>query len=306
MLVIGDLHLKIKEPFWSAQKEFLKWLESQFPDQKLLFLGDVFDSTSPHWDVFSYFDVFLKNRQQEVFILKGNHDFSRFRGATLSSLSNHSHVHIIKEIETFDIEGYSCLFIAYFSKDNFKQITPERSKYSFVFSHLTHPEEAFGDEGIDLSFINSNYFFYGHTHQENTHSIKHRIVGAPLPTRNGETLGNILKIDSDYEIYKIPVPDFLKIETIKYGEEIPNPNWLYNVVEAPSFDSVYDKYGSFYVRSEGIKLKETTYQQEIIEEKQYNNFLKNKFLDFSKKENLPRHITDCALTYMDQYLLNNE
>jgi len=42
--------------------------------------------------------------------------------------------------------------------------------------------------------------------------------------------------------------------TIKYGEEMVNKDYLYNVIEAPSYKSVYDCYPTLNIRDDGIKL----------------------------------------------------
>jgi predicted phosphodiesterase len=302
MIVIGDLHLKSQDFYWKAQQKFLNWLQETFPDEHFLFLGDIFNTSSPTWEVFEFFEVFLKKRKKTTYIIQGNHDYSSVKGCSLKVLEHNNPVMVFTSIDKLCIEGLDCLILPFYTNVVNDLLKYPEFSYDYVFSHLTHPKEAFGSEGIDLNFINSNYFIYGHTHTPNVHVFNHLILGVPLPTRNGEEMGNLLKITGVNTWEKIKIPEFFKIETIKYGERINNKEWLYNVIEAPSFDDVYEKYKGFNIRTEGIKIKNN---QEFIGETFDSNSLlslKEKFIVFAKKNKLPQNIVDNTLEYFNRYL----
>jgi len=295
MIVIGDLHLKYKEPYWKAQKKFLNWLKSKFDNEEWVFLGDIYDTVYPHWEVYETFHNLVNDRKEKTYLLMGNHDFSKFKGNSLKPHFKKEVVEIIEKIAKYEINSYKCLFLSYNFSDYSSNSNLFTEDYDFVFSHLTHPKEAFGNEGVDLEFINSKYYIYGHIHTFKIYN-NHIILGSPLPTRNLEIPQNILQINENFKLEYIKVPSFLKIENLKYGEEPPNKDWLYNIYDAPSFDSVYENYKDYYIREEGIKLKESN---EIIKEDlTFASFsLKDKFLAFAKQENLSDDIINCFMRY---------
>ena len=123
--------------------------------------------------------------------------------------------------------------------------------YDYIFCHFTNPEDQFADEGIELKV--KGYQIYGHTHTHAKYDTK-IVLGVPIVTRNGEKNNPVMKIKESGRVEWITYPVFFDILTIKYGEEMSNKDYLYNIIEAPSYKSVYDCYPTINIRDEGIKL----------------------------------------------------
>jgi len=300
MLIVGDLHLTTKEPHFTAISKFLDWINDKFENEILILLGDIFDY-NPHWDIFLYFKKFLKNRKNNVYILSGNHDFSKSKGVSLKGYYLIDNVYIYLEKTEVNIEGFNCLMLPFqYSgmKETYEQL---EGKYDLVFTHTTHPKEAFlPEDGIDLSKISANYFIHGHIHGSRQYD-NHIIAGVPIPTRNGEHhQPQILKIEKDKEIEFINVPKFLTYKDINYGESIvEDENFtIYNVKNAPSIQAVYEKYSNTYIREEGIELKidsENEEYQIILKD----NDLKKDFKEFCIEDNsIDKKIENTCLRYL--------
>lgn len=305
MIVVGDLHLKETEPYWSAQKEFLNFLTDNFNDEIIVFLGDVFDSSSPQWEIYSVFKKYLLNKKSHTYIVQGNHDFSKRKGSALEGLHLMNNVSIFFEEQDFSIVSLKCLALPYKFGD-LREYENIKGDYDVVFSHVTPNECAFADEGLNLEkSIKSKYFVYGHTHTQkewNSKDSTHIVVGVPLPTRNLEEPGCIYRIDSqDCILQKIEIPIFFKIKNINYGDEIENKNWLYNIKNAPSYESVYEKYKGFYIRNEGIEIEKNAFDFESNENFVFETSnIREKFLEYAKEKNLRKEVVDTSVSYLER------
>jgi metallophosphoesterase superfamily enzyme len=80
IVVIGDFHLKSSEPHWTGQKKLLNYFREKYHDCTLIFTGDLFDTSSPRWEVFTEFLLFCKMFEGEIHIVHGNHEYSRLGG----------------------------------------------------------------------------------------------------------------------------------------------------------------------------------------------------------------------------------
>ncbi len=295
IICVGDLHLKKKLEYFNAQKKFLNWLNDNYKNDPLVLLGDIFDS-APTFDVYSEFKAFLKSRKNSIVnIIRGNHD-SNFRiGEYLKGIHLMDNVNVFFESIIMEIENNKCLMLPY--KNNMKEEYESiDGDYDFCFAHITHPKEAFGDEGIELK-IKAKNIIYGHTH---THAIHNNniIMGVNLPTRNGEISNPIIEIKNK-EISYIQVPEFLKIETIKYEDDISNLNkdYIYNIKNSPSVKSVYEKFKEFYIRHEGIELKKDETQTEVKFDFDSNNLMKY-FKIFIDENKINKEYSDIIAGYL--------
>ena len=294
MIVVSDLHLKKQPEYFNAQKKFLKWLNDNYKNECLILLGDVFDS-APVFDVYSEFKAFLKERKSIVNIVKGNHDSNYRVGEYLKGIHLMDNVNVFFEPIKAEFENNSCLFLPH--KNNMKEEYESiEGDFDFVFTHITHSKEAFGDEGINLK-VKAKNVIYGHTH---THAIHGNsiIMGVNIPTRNLETSNPIIEIKNK-EISFIQVPEFLKIETIDYNDDINslNKDWIYNIKNSPSIKSVYEKFKEFYIRHEGIELKKDETQTEVKFDFDSNNLMKyfKVFIDVNK---IKKEYSDIIAEYL--------
>lgn len=298
MIIVGDLHLKETKVYFEAQKKFLNWLIKNYKNEVFVFLGDVFDSSSPQWEVYTFFKKFLLKTKNEIYILDGNHDISKRKGRSLSAFETLDRVHTISDIAELVIENKKCLLLPYKLSDFKEEYEALTGTYDYVFSHVHHPDVGYG-EGVKLNVV-ATYYIYGHTHVHSIHYKRHIVLGVPLPTRNLEDVGFVLDLkDTGYSL--INVPEFLKICTIKYGDPAVNKDWLYNIIDAPSYDSVYDTYKGYYIRDGGITLLRT---ENDFETNQGITFEKakqsEKFLVFAKDSNIPKEETETILLYFEK------
>jgi len=308
MIIVGDLHLVNKEPYRKSKIELLDWLLNNYKDETIIFLGDLFDVNYIHSDLVYYTMDVLKHFKK-VYLLTGNHDVLRYKrfGNILMPFEHFSNITVITDVEEIEIEGMRCLFLPY-KNDHKKMKEYENLKgaYSKIFTHITPVEVAFGDEGIQLNF--EGEYIHGHTHiypQKSfidTNNQKHFIIGVPLPTRNGEEKQEhkIFKIELNKKIEEIKVPEFMTIQTIKFGEEITNKNDIYNIIDAPDKKSVYEKYEGFYIRDEGIKFIDINGEESEKQRIKIGSLdMKSNFIEFAKTTDLAKAVQTKCLEYLD-------
>lgn len=244
MIVIADLHLKKKWAYFKAQQKFLNYLNEKFSDETIVFLGDTFDSSAPHWVVHNLFKEFLLKRNAPTHILNGNHDQSRAKGSAVEGFNLLENVYVYLNETEVEIEGYKCLMLPHkHNMDSYKDI---KFNGDFTFCHFPPVEEQFESEGINIEGIAPHVTqIFGHIHTAknyiNSKATK-LILGVPILTRKGEKNHTLLRISSDKRRESIAIPIFLDIQTIQYGEELPNINFLYNIENAPSPKAVFEMY----------------------------------------------------------------
>ena len=79
ILVVGDIHLREKEPYYSQAKDLLHNIfNSKYNNSEtvLLFLGDLVEKINATHELLEvYIDLFVnKSKFNKIKILKGNHD----------------------------------------------------------------------------------------------------------------------------------------------------------------------------------------------------------------------------------------
>lgn len=300
MIIIGDVHAKNLEPFRTGINKFFDWLIESYKEETLIFLGDLFDMSSPHNKIKKEITKHLINFKQ-VYIITGNHDTSRKKGNVLLPLELHSNINIIEDVTEVNIEGLDCLFLPYRYGDIKEEYESLKGNYDYVFTHITPLECAFGGEGIQLNL--DGIYIHGHTHIPSqfidTNGRQHHILGVPLPTRHGEHnhRPNIFEI-VDGKINYIEVLKYFTYEDVEYGKEPSSKNNIINVLNAPSIQSVYDNYKDYYIRKAGVKLEESSYNftEEIIDFSKGD--IKDKFKLYAKDNNLSKEVVDCVFNYL--------
>ncbi len=302
MIVVGDLHLKSKEPYKKSLFSFLNWLNESYPNQHLVLLGDCFDSSTPKWSVYSEFEKFLESREKITYIIHGNHEYSKIKGSALEGIHLSNKVKVFFWGEEIEIDGLQCLILPYIYSSSKEEYENLKGSYDYIFTHITPVECAFKDEGIQLhKDLKAKKIIHGHTHQQTgfiNNGIEHIVVGVPLPTRHLEDRQEhkILKIDSD-GIEEIKVPFYFEYETIEFGEEPTCKDNILNIKNAPSFNVLFEKYKDYYIRKEGTTL---TFMGEEISLDQIDNYisdLNKSFIEFSHDQGIGKNIVDCFLSY---------
>jgi len=297
MIYVADLHIKEKEIYRRASLKFLNWLLDNYKDEIIIQGGDLFDASSiNHQIVYDVTDILKQFK--EFHIVSGNHDFSRRLNSILLPLSHHKNISVYSDMTEKTIEGMKCLFMPFmYNMDVYKTI---KWQGDLCFTHFTPVEEQFDGEGIDTTNIKAKKIF-GHIHVANEHENGNLIIaGVPCITRNGESNNPILEIKNN-QIKKIEVPKFFDIVNIKYGDEV-NPDYLYNVKNAPSYEALYKMYPEINIREEGITLlQKDDDTNNNIDFKFKEDSLKNYFVEFCKEKELSRAIASTGIKYMEKY-----
>lgn len=292
IIFIGDVHLKSKQPYMDASFDFLNYIKERYPNDTLVFTGDLFDNTFPHFEML--IDRLLKVliTFPKVYIVTGNHEIFDSRttkkmGNPLIPLNHISGIRVFTRREEIEIDGLKFLMLPYLydvgkMKSEYESI---RGSYDFVVSHVAYPGTNFGamDE-IDLSNIDSQVFIYGHIHEPK--EIKnHYIIGVPVSTRHGEQVWKkqigIFDLDTD-KFYLEPIPNFVEYETVNFGEYPKNKNSIISVRKSPSILSVLEFYEGYHIRRKGISLSEEVENVSYNQQKDFLNFsLMSNFQEFS-------------------------
>lgn len=293
IVFIGDVHLKAKEPYMDASFQFLNYLEENHLNDVLVFTGDLFDNTFPHFELLM--DRLLNSliKFPEVYIISGNHEVfdsktTKKMGNPLALLDHVSGIRTFLNLEEIEIRGKKFLMLPYLydvakMKSEYEALN---GTYDFVVCHVAYPSTNFGSmDEIDLSKIDAKVFIYGHIHEPKQIS-NHYILGVPVSTRHGEQVWKkelgIYDLDKDEFTLK-PIPNFVNYETVKFGEWPENKNSIISVKEAPSVISVLDLYKEYHIRRKGITLLDEVENVSYNEQKDFLNFtLTSNFQEFSE------------------------
>lgn len=302
MIIVGDLHIKRKEPYFSSIRKFLEWLINNYKEETFIFLGDIHDSSSPHGDSEHFISSLLK-QLKKVYIIPGNHDISRKQGNSLLQLETHDNITVCED-RVYEIENYTC-FIAPYLDLNMKEYYEQKEfmEFDYVFTHITPKEYQFNEEGILLN-LKAKGIFHGHIHIPSPiefidkNSNKNYGTPVPIPTRHLEDNQEhfIYKLENN-NIDKIEVPFYFKYETLEFGEKPENKDNILNIKNAPSVHSVYTEYKDYFIRDEGIsiKLEEDNTVREVLDA---TEDIKNVFIKFCKEKEIQKEYIDCCLEFV--------
>jgi len=302
MLFISDLHIKEKEIYRNASFKFLNWLLENYKNEILIIGGDLFDDDSPHNKTRREIAEYLL-QFREVHILTGNHDIKRKNGETskgnaLFPLMKYENIHVYLDSKEISLENQKCLFLP-FKKIGIEEYNNISWEGDFCFAHFTPIQEQFDNEGIDTLGIKAKKIF-GHIHTAKEHENGNLIIpGVPVITRHLEQNNPILEI-KDGIVTKIEVPKFFDICDIEYGEEI-NPDYLYNIKNAPSYEALYKMYPAINIREEGFTLVQKDDEGANIDFKFKEDSLKDYFVNFCREKELSRTIASTGIKYMEKY-----
>lgn len=314
-VIIGDLHFKKDEPFFSAQKEFCKWFLNQNFNRKeniLINSGDLFDKSVPNPSIYEYAINWHKQMNfKEIFILSGNHDFCRVKNSystePLTSLDN---IKVIYKPEIICFNNFKILFLPflYDKTCNSNSLTQKefyslysknfKDKCDIIIFHFEDETIQFGGEsnGIDLSWCEGERIG-GHIHKKQA-----GYLGSPLITRYDEREKEsfILLIDLDTkEKEYVKVPQFLDYVTIDYESAIVRPIVqfpIFDIINAPSREAAEEKFKGLYIRN--IELKKDEENLSLIEESKESLTIKEYFSNFCAKNKVAKKIQEKLVNYI--------
>jgi len=246
---VGDLHIKESILYRNATFKFLNWLLEKYKNETIIQLGDLFNSSSINHDIVNDTLNILK-QFKDFRIISGNHDQSKRMSNILKSFNHQENITVYEKETEVEIENKKCLMLPYqYDTKYYSELT---GTYDFIFTHITPKEESFGGEYTDISKLNGKKI-YGHIHLKRDYPDAY-IIGVPVITRNLEMNNPIIEITKDNQIKEIATPIFFNIVDLEYGQEMSNKDWLYNIKQAPSVKSVYEKYPAINIRDDGIEI----------------------------------------------------
>lgn len=269
--ILGDLHVRKEEPFFSAAKSVLEEMKTKLKrGDTLIQLGDVFHTSKPYPKEYELINEFIKWCEEKVVslvIMAGNHDYNYNQGTYSIDPLVSKQVFKFYEPTLFETEEANFFILPWEPKANFKQLIekeyPETYKTSieqadYLLYHFPDETIMFGTDyqGINLSAyeeINPNIIRIGgdiHVQSEN-------YLGTPYQTRYDEKgqIGRYAKITNSDTQY-IEFVTYVEYLDIEYGKEIiPGLNVLEDgasliltIKNAPSVEAAKDKYGKYFIR----------------------------------------------------------
>jgi hypothetical protein len=263
-IIIGDIQAKKVTPYWEGLQNLMEHLVKKYSDYHMIASGDLFEHASPHEIVFGkmldYFKSF-KSFHSPV----GNHSFNYIKGCPISIFNKFDTVNLYQEVTEKEIGGLKFLFVPFsYSKEIRKSYNDLEGTYDVVVPHLTDKNNSFGSDEYWSPKVKANLgIFWGHIHIgsdfEDDLGNSNHVIGVPQACRSLEeppyNEPRIFVIE-DGKVREEKLPIYMTIKTIKYGEEVEDTNHLYNVIDAPDYVSVKEKYKDLYIRQEGIEIKE--------------------------------------------------
>lgn len=319
IVVFGDLHFRDKEPYYSTCLKFINWFEDHelnSEDNVGFFLGDIFhkprNTGKTNFLVKEFFFNILKF--QKIFILRGNHDYSRREGDALKVFDQDPRIEVIREPKEFSIGENSILALPFLYPYSVTNITGERvtmktlyenpdnefyasKKWDYIFGHFG--EESAGKYGkeADIPFIKGTRVF-GHIHLQ----MSDVYLGTPYRTRYDERKRKkfeLLSIDSETrKSVRFEIPSFLEYKTITFGdkmEEAEDHYTIWDIEDAPSKDSALEKYTDHCIREVRTKFtrQERTISEDTINSEGFN--VKELFEKYAETNKVSKNVKNLIL-----------
>ena len=292
--VIGDVHLRAEEPFFSVTKEFFESLLSILDEKdKLVFTGDFFHRARPYSEELKcardFFEK-LKVKHIHAAILAGNHEYFRDRDTWAEDVFTDYDIEFIDQPQLCECYyGVQIMFMPWVplkkimrcsSAKNIKEyyeneiipkcldkVNPNKNLYLVYHFEDETVFTGIDGVGVDLSMFEKKYGkivtrLGGHIHNPTVNYI-----GTPYATRADENgfERHIAKIDQytqDLEI--IPMQERIVFEKLEYGELASqsfdeNKKYVVTVLDAPSLESVKcttDKHPNVWLDDYELKFNE--------------------------------------------------
>lgn len=292
IIYVPDVHFKNdidekteSECYNNGLFKVFDWLYEKYKDDTLVINGDLFDVSNPSNTVRELVTKTLI-RFKKVIVNTGNHDFAKSNiGNALLSMSLHNNIEIISEQKCIDVDDIKMHFFPHnpiFSKmKEYEEIKESDCHYTML--HCMPYEEVFGNKemkekaSVTLDIEPKVCHIYSHIHKYNEYiNIKgHKVLigGIVQPTRELEQEWPCCIYELNEDSYtKIDIPVFMTIKAIDFDDSVDdlNKDYLYNVMNAPSKDSVYEKFKDFYIRKRGIQVLRSESQHLIENDIEFN------------------------------------
>lgn len=267
--VLGDLHIRKEEPFFSAARDVLDHMKLILrPDDILIQVGDLFHTSKPfpkeYELVFSFLNWAQKNHIK-TYLLAGNHDYHYSQGTySIDPLKDYVEEIIYEpNIYNVDEEGTKVFFLPWQPIKNFKETVekeyPQKfesqiKEANFLFYHFSDETIMFGSNyrGTDLrpfEKINPSIQRLG----GDIHIQSPNFIGTPYQTRYDEKgqVGRYATLEKD-KISYFDLPIFTSYQDIWYDEGFTLSKTekypILTIKKAPSIELAKDKYKEYHIR----------------------------------------------------------
>lgn len=313
IVVFGDLHFRDTEPYYSCCRQFIDWFESteeNNSDNIGFFLGDIFHKPKNSGQTNDLVVEFFlrKLRFKKIYILRGNHDFSKREGDALQIFDSIENIEIIRFPEELEIEDVPVLCLPYLypfqvEKKSMKDLYGDSSFYDrfeldhrYIFGHFG--EETAGTYGVEVTLPKElkGTRIFGHIHSQ----MNSVYLGTPYRTRYDEKNRKkfeLLSIDtSTGNSERIEIPDLLQYDTITFGDDVKDSEVLtiYDIENAPSIEDAYEKYNFLYIREVRKKFQKqerTVSETELVD----NLSLKDLFAEYATINKVSNDVQELIL-----------
>ena len=301
LIIVGDLHIREDEPFFTAQKKFIDWFVKQDfnnKDNQVLFLGDVFHKSKP------------SSKEYHLVLENFKYNF-KFNGSALTPLKIIPNLEIIEGIAEVTIGNLKSLMLPYYYKTNVDMLGMKENyenlhakslddkfiiynkNFDYIFGHFSFIE-MFG-ELISIDKLKGRRCF-GHIHRGNRKLKSDGYLGVPIITRGDEKdyKGKILAIDLNTKIERyIDVPVFLNYITLVYGaklEETGKTEFIIDITDAPSYEMASEEYKGYNIRNIALVKTEEELSMEANVEAHDMDSTQKMMDSFFEKEKIPNSI----------------
>jgi 3',5'-cyclic AMP phosphodiesterase CpdA len=278
-----------------------------YADAHIVFTGDLFDDSSPNWEVYQLFLKYASKHKKEIHIVHGNHEWSRIKGSAIIPLNNFNNIFVHSEPTFRKIDNTEFFFMPYmYSKEKIADANKLTGSCDYIVSHITPLKYSFGYEVIKLQVKPRKLHIYGHIHVSDEYvdndGVNCLLVSVPQTTREGEQKEEkrLIAIDENNEYRKIPLPIFMDIETIQYGDTPKDKRNYINVLNAPSVKAVMNQYKDYYIRKSGIQVARSDQENQEKISLNFSDDIVKKFQDWSQKANIPAEVSSRAVHYLQK------
>lgn len=305
MISVGDLHIKENEPYWRGMQQLLLyWLnEWQKRKEPLVFLGDIYDTSSPNWECVKIFQDFLVQWEHPVYIIHGNHEMSYQKKSALLGLMALPNVRVFFEPEEFELEGKRCFAMPFLYQKERRQAYNEMTgTYDYIFTHLTHKKYSFGGEFNEFKMKGTH--IHGHIHVTDDfqeEGNRYILAGVPQTTRNGEQEFDkraVLLGTSGVTFEELP--KFMDIIDLPFGKFPENPNYLINIHSAPSLAAVGEMYKGYFYRKNGVDVLRTDAEAASVDTSKISKTIEEEFSEWAKEKKYSAEVIKCGTSFLQR------
>jgi DNA repair exonuclease SbcCD nuclease subunit len=292
--ILGDTHIRKEEPYYSAVNNVFKEIYEECNEgDTIIQLGDFFHTYKPFPKEYSlafYWIEKLSSKNVKLYIMAGNnaHEYHHLQKTyAIDPLDSFDNVILIKDIEKLTVENISFLVLPWIPESRVKSLkledvcvmlknyinNLESSDIDYFLYHYEDETVFMGGEnrGIDFSFVESMIpgikRIGGHIHLQSDNYL-----GTPFQTRFDELgqVGRYYTVEDNY-LKSHELKNYVKHLKIDFDSDCPKLEFkeqkiVVNISDAPSVDSVYEKFKDRHIFINDIKLRFSENRTETLAE----------------------------------------